>query len=62
MEKTKSGIYTIDFSCDETGCELSVFAVTAFDSEHAERKAREALNPQYVWRCTGIDRARDARE
>ncbi|AJY03047.1 hypothetical protein SB768_25155 [Burkholderia sp. SIMBA_043] len=62
MNTKRRGIFTVDFTCNETGYELSVFEITAFDAEHAERLARETLHPQFTWRCTGVDRPRDARE
>ncbi|KVV40799.1 hypothetical protein WT27_12770 [Burkholderia territorii] len=54
------GLYTVDFDCDETGTSISVFRVRAADADSAEYVARGCLNPRYTWRCTAVDRARDA--
>ena len=55
------GLWTVDFEVLETGVELSVFEIKAIDGDHAERLAREFLNPQFTYRCTALDRKRNAR-
>lgn len=60
MDLVKAGVYTVDFTCDVCGAEVSVFNTRADNAELAESSARESLNPQRVWRCTAIDRVRDA--
>ncbi|MDF0506536.1 hypothetical protein POK33_37930 [Burkholderia cenocepacia] len=54
------GRYTVDFDVIETGAEISAFNVKAYDADQAERLAREMLHPQFTYRCTAIDRVRNA--
>ncbi|WP_321967185.1 hypothetical protein [Burkholderia cepacia] len=60
MDQAKAGFYTVDFTCDTDGAEVSVFNIRADNAVLAERSGRESLNPGRQWRSTAIDRVRDA--
>ncbi|WP_148225225.1 hypothetical protein [Paraburkholderia phytofirmans] len=62
VQQETPGVWAVDFSVNETDVELSVSGIKAVDAEHAERLAREVLNPQFTYRCTGLDRKRDDRD
>jgi hypothetical protein len=62
MDELKRGYYAVDFQCEQTGCDVTILDVKAYDGENAEQVARHMLHPQFTWRCVGTDRRCEVRE